>query len=74
MSQEPEETRADAELVAGGTLLEQDAIAKVNAGAMLTFAVWSLPKGVVEDLFKGAPPSFVKAYGAACEAYGVGGH
>jgi hypothetical protein len=54
-------------------LLEQDVIAKVNAGAMLTFAVWSLPKDVVSELFKNAPQAFHKAYGAATEAYGVGG-
>jgi hypothetical protein len=60
------------ELLASGSLLEQDVIAKVNAGAQLTFAVWSLPKDVVSALFKDAPASFSKAYGAACDAYGVG--
>jgi hypothetical protein len=75
MSQEiPVEPSAETELIAGGSLLEQDVIAKINAGAMLTFAVWSLPNDVVRDLFKGAPTSFHKAYGVACEAYGVGGH
>lgn len=57
----------------GRTLIEQDVIAKVNAGAQLTFAVWSLPKDTVLALFKDAPSSFTKAYGAACQAYGVGG-
>lgn len=49
-----------------------DTIAKVNAGAMLAFAVWSLPKDTVLALFKDAPTSFHKAYMAATEAYGMG--
>jgi hypothetical protein len=60
-------------LLAGGSLLEQDAITKMNAGALLTFAVWSLPKDVVAELFRNAPSAFTQAYGAACEAYGIGG-
>ena len=59
-------------LTAGGTLIEQDVIAKVNAGAQLTFAVWSLPRDVVAALFRDAPAAFTKAYGAAYEAYGIG--
>lgn len=75
MSEElPEDAFAMTELVAGGSLLEQDAILKMNAGAMLTFAVWSLPKDVVTELFKNAPTSFSTAYQAAFKAYGVGGH
>lgn len=75
MSQEtPEEPSIETELIAGGSLLEQDVIAKVNAGAMLTFAVWSLPKDVVSELFKNAPHAFLTAYGAATEAYGISGH
>lgn len=79
MSNETQEKRpelvdpATAELTAGGTLLEQDTIAKVNAGALLTFAVWSLPKDVVLPLMRDAPQAFQQAYMAACEAYGVGG-
>lgn len=57
---------------AGGSLLEQDAIAKLNAGAQLTFALYSLPKDVALALFKDAPVAFTKAYMAAQEAYGVG--
>lgn len=78
MSQEMQELPDDAfaatELTLGGSLLEQDAITKMNAGAMLTFAVWSLPKDVVTELFKNAPTSFHQAYQAASQAYGVGGH
>lgn len=69
----PDDAFAATELVAGGSLIEQDIIMKANAGAMLTFAVWSLPKDVVKDLFKNAPAAFTQAYGAACDAYGVGG-
>jgi hypothetical protein len=71
-SELPDDAFALTELVAGGGLIEQDIIVKANAGAMLTFAVWSLPKDVVSDLFKGAPTSFVKAYMAATAAYGLG--
>jgi hypothetical protein len=78
MSQEMQELPEDAfglvELPAGASLLEQDAILKMNAGAMLTFAVWSLPKDVVSELFKNAPQAFVTAYGAAREAYGISGN
>lgn len=75
MTQElPDDAFAMAELTTGGSLLEQDAIVKMNAGAMLTFAVWSLPADVVKDLFSSAPRSFTTAYEAAFKAYGVGGH
>lgn len=60
-------------LEAGGSLLEQDAIAKVNAGAQLTFAVWSLPKDIVLPLMRDAPQAFQHAYMAALNAYGIGG-
>jgi hypothetical protein len=52
--------------------LTADTIAKMNAGAMLTFAVWALPKETATALFKGAPTAFCKAYKAATEAYGLG--
>lgn len=72
---EPEIDQPTAEtLTAGGGLLEQDTITKVNAGEQLTFAVWSLPKDVVSELFKNAPSSFTKAYEAAYQAYGLGDH
>lgn len=77
MSQGTEEKPVEPEMVeltAGGTLLEQDVVAKLNAGALLTFAVWSLPKDVVMALFKDAPQAFTTAYIAACKAYGVGGY
>lgn len=73
MQEVPEDAFAAVELPVGGSLLEQDAILKMNAGAMLTFAMWSLPKDVVSELFKNAPQAFITAYGAATEAYGVGG-
>jgi len=63
---------AATELVAGGSLIEQDLILKANAGAMLTFAVWSLPKDTVLALFKDAPSAFQQAYMAAFKAYGLG--
>jgi len=62
------------ELAADASWVERDAIRKINAGAQLTFAVWSLPKDVVLDLFKNAPTAFQKAYMAATEAYGIGGN
>lgn len=65
------EASANIGLVAGGGLIEQDVIAKVNAGALLTFAVWSLPKDVVLALFRDAPHAFTTAYDAATKAYGV---
>lgn len=68
----PDDAFAMTEMVAGASLIQQDLILKANAGAMLTFAVWSLPKDTVLALFKDAPTSFVKAYGAATEAYGLG--
>lgn len=68
----PDDAFAMTELVAGGSLIEQDIILKANAGAMLTFAVWSLPKDAVLALFKDAPTSFAKAYMAATSAYGLG--
>jgi hypothetical protein len=72
MSQEPEEVPVETVLAADARWVEQDAIRKMNEGAFLTFAVWSLPKDVVLDLFKNAPTSFTKAYAAATEAYGLG--
>jgi hypothetical protein len=68
----PDDAFAATELVAGGSLIEQDLIIKANAGAMLTFAVWSLPVDVVTALFKDAPAAFQKAYHAAFTAYGLG--
>jgi len=67
----PEDAFAATELMAGGSLIEQDIIVKANAGAMLTFAVWSLPADVVGALFRDAPHAFTAAYGNACDAYGV---
>lgn len=67
----PDDAFAMTELVAGGSLIEQDLIVKVNAGALLTFAVWSLPKDVVLALFRDAPRAFTTAYEAATKAYGV---
>lgn len=63
-----------ADVSVDATAVAQNLIAKVDAGAQLTFAVWSLPKPLVADLFKNAPLAFTKAYAAACEAYGIGGH
>jgi hypothetical protein len=74
MEQKPEVRPVAADLTVDGEALARDVIAKVNAGAQLTAAVWSLPKDVVLDLFKAAPKSFTNAYGNACEAYGIGGH
>lgn len=75
MSEQPTQASPiEAEPVAGGSLIEQDAIAKINAGAQLTFAVWSLPQDTVLALFKDAPQAFIKAYAAAQQAYGIGGH
>jgi len=69
------ETQAQLDASAAGTgaLLAADAIAKINAGAALTFAVWSLPKAVVTTLMRHAPTAFITAYDKACQAYGVGG-
>ncbi len=66
------QAQAEDYVTAAGALLATDAIAKLNAGAALTFAVYSLPKDVVMPLMKDAPRSFIDAYGKACTAYGVG--
>lgn len=54
--------------------LTANIIDKVDAGALLTFAVWTLPKDTAIALFKEASPGFTKAYMAATAAYGVGGN
>lgn len=59
------------QLVGDRRLLEQDVIAKVNAGAQLTFAIWSLRKDVMNALLRDAPAAFANAYAKACDAYGV---
>ncbi len=58
---------------AGGSLIEQDAIRKIDAGAQLIHMLYHHPRA--KDLLTSdfATPGFVKAYGKACEAYGVGG-
>jgi hypothetical protein len=69
----PQEATAEAaELTVEANMIEQDAIRKINAGALLIAAVWGLPKDKVLELHKDAPAAFTKAYMAACAAYGVG--
>jgi ABC-type sugar transport system substrate-binding protein len=56
-----------------GTATE-DTLAKVNAGAALTYAIYHCPKDQVDAFFKAMPTGVVKAYAKACNAYGIGFH
>ncbi len=51
--------------------LGRDAIEKINAGAALTFGLYSLPADKIKALLTDAPPGFVDAFGRAQSAYGV---
>ena len=44
-----------------------DAVQKIDAGAMLVYALYHSST----DLITGLPDSVLKAYGQACEAYGI---
>lgn len=58
---------------AGGSLIEQDAIKKIDAGAQLIHMLYHHPRAQALLASEFATLGFIKAYGKACGAYGVGG-
>lgn len=75
MSEQPiEEVSAEPEPLATGSPLEQDVIAKINAGANLVNALFRHPKAY--ELFTSdfMSKGLTDAYMAACTAYGIGRH
>lgn len=64
-------TEFQGELLSAGGPLISDAIDKINAGAALAYAIYHCPKADVKAFFDAMPDGVIKAYAAACDAYGI---